>query len=206
MFQEFCVQSFAWPFYAVLLRIVWHLTSCHNVILKPSWQTRYQIWVLKDPHKFVCSSSIVGVSQRLNGVLPIASGKQKLRLQTFVWLFAWNFGQIILYLSTTTVGSWWSWWGVMVASLCYIHGEGDGLVLCQWCSWGYDHTFCLFWFCWNWHKGCLQSFLVELLYNLIDKFISVVNVVNTGGYSCQAWLWNTVEDDWLPSQYNESQQ
>ncbi len=41
-----------------------------------------------------------------------------------------------------------------------MHDEGDGLLLCEWCSQDYDHTrsCCV---CWNLHNGFLQSVAVD---------------------------------------------
>jgi hypothetical protein len=51
---------------------------------------------------------------------------QNLRRQMFVQCFTWNFWQIIMFLSTPSVRSWWSQWEVMAACCC--------------CSW---------WRCWS---------------------------------------------------------
>jgi hypothetical protein len=61
------------------------------------------------------------------------------------WLI---FRQIILYLSTPSIGSkWCQWRGVITACLCHIHNQGDGPTPCEW------HSFVLhlFWFGWKWH-------------------------------------------------------
>jgi hypothetical protein len=43
---------------------------------------------------------------------------QNLRRQMFVQCFTWNFRQIIMFLSTPSVRSWWSQWEVMAACCC----------------------------------------------------------------------------------------
>jgi hypothetical protein len=65
---------------------------------------------------------------------------QKCRMRIFVQLFAWNFEQIVAYLSTPIVRSWWSQWGLRAASHCR-HVEGNGLMPCEWHSQGYDCTY-----------------------------------------------------------------
>jgi hypothetical protein len=50
-----------------------------------------------------------------------------------VVLFAQNFGQIFMYLSTAMVDSWWMQSEVMAASYLF-HDEGDGLILSEWHS------------------------------------------------------------------------
>ncbi len=68
--------------------------------------------------------------------------------------------QIFIYLSTSTVRSWWvsvEWWQLVAA----IHDEGDGLMLCERHSDAYDHmnTF-LFYHGWNWHIVYHQTVFV----------------------------------------------
>jgi hypothetical protein len=51
-----------------------------------------------------------------------------------------NFGLIMYYLSTITLGSQQSQEGAMAASTAILY-EGDALILCE-CSQGYDSTHC----------------------------------------------------------------
>lgn len=51
------------------------------------------------------------------------------------------------------------WWQLVTA----IHGQGDGLILCEYLIklWLHSFLLCQFWFCWNGHNSCLQTVIVQ---------------------------------------------
>jgi hypothetical protein len=91
---------------------------------------------------------LLAMSWVLADIMP----EQKLRMQSFVYLFAWNNKHIPLGLSTPTIGSWWSQWGIMAASHCHS----------VW-RWQLDSFFSyLCWFDQNWHNSqSIQSIIFE---------------------------------------------
>jgi hypothetical protein len=90
------------------------------------------------------------------------------------------FWQNTMYISTPTVRSWWSQWGVMAASHCNSWEGDDGLVLCQQQCYGYDRTHSChvnFGFCWNCHNGYLQQAAVELSLQLTHSCVFLLPIL-----------------------------
>jgi len=75
--------------------------------------------------------------------LPVMWQKLRYLLQKFVEWFATDFGQVMIYLSTPIVRSWWNqwdgWWQLATA----IHNTGHGLTLCEWSTHKVMTTFIL---------------------------------------------------------------
>ncbi len=68
-----------------------------------------------------------------------------------------------LFLSTPTVGGWWSQWWVMAAGYCdpWWRWWSNSLWVTPTRLWLHLFLLCLFWFSWNQHEGYLDSVLVD---------------------------------------------
>ncbi len=68
-----------------------------------------------------------------------------------------------LFLSTPTVGGWWSQWWVMAAGYCHPWQRwwSNALWVTLTRLWLHLFLLCLFWFSWNQHEGYLDSVLVD---------------------------------------------
>jgi len=77
-------------------------------------------------------------------------------MKFFLWVFACNFRQIIIFFSRLTIGSWWSQWGVTAASHSYSW--------LKWCSLGC----CVSWFGLTDTIVTFKTLLWSFLCNLID--------------------------------------
>ncbi len=77
--------------------------------------------------------------------------QQELQMQMLGLWFAWDVGQIIIYLSTPTVRSWWILWVVMAACHCY-----------SWWGWWFDALWAILIRLWLYSLSChLQGVVLE---------------------------------------------
>jgi len=92
--------------------------------------------------------------------------------------FAWDVGQIIIYLSTPTVRSWWILWVVMAACHCY-----------SWWGWWFDALWAILIRLWLYSLSChLQGVVLEFFPQSCILQVSPRDLPDTDQVIATFWL------------------